>query len=386
MKAVVVAAGYTDPCREDHLLARRLAGTLACSTEVDLLVPGGPRHVAEHDGAVRVLLFPSTPEEPRRRVAWRQALFGSDEQGFDRTGARDRHAALPHFAERELLNAEGGDSPGLYHHLRTTPYDVTVFVGVHTPVCYSGVRALPDRRPFVLVPGTRDEHVLRLRIHDEAFERAERILVCTESERAWVGQRVGAGAADRIENTGFVVGVNSLGARTEPPAFDGRHYLVVLGNWHGGPADNRVLRWARHVEDEVDPDIQLCFAGPGAEHLPRGLCRTSSRLDIWRWVSRAFALLDPNPGRLIGRDTLEAYLYGTPIIVAADGRATQEHAERGNGGLWYRTDDEFYAVVDALRDDDLRSALGQQGRAYAQETYADTDSYIKRVAATVLAQ
>jgi glycosyltransferase involved in cell wall biosynthesis len=386
MRAAVVAAGYTDPWREDHLLARRLSGALACSTEVDLLVPGGPRRAVEHEGAVRVFLFPSTPPEPRRRRAWRQAVFGSDQHRLAATGAREHGRGLPQFAERELLNAEGGDSPELYDHLRATPYDVTVFVGFHTPACYSGVRALADGHRCVLVPGSRDEEVLWLRVHDEVFQRADRILVCTESERAWIGERAGSGSADRIDNLGFVVGVNSLGARTEPPDFDGKHYLIMAGNWHEDNATERALRWARRVENEVDPDIRLRFVGPGAERLPLGLSRTASRLDMWRWVSRAFALLDPAPGRLIGREALEAYLYGTPIVVSADGRATQEHAERGNGGLWYRTDDEFYAVVEALRDDDLRSALGQQGRAYAQEAYADTDSYIKRVAATVLPQ
>jgi hypothetical protein len=385
VKLAVVAAGYADPWREDHLLARRVAGALACSGDTDLLVPGGARRAVDQDGAVRVLLFRSTPHDARRRLAWRRAVFGIDRSDDFRLGRVPRpRRDLPDFVEGELVSSEGGDAPELYDHLRTTAYDLVVFVGYHSPVAYSGVRAVGDNRRLALVPATRDDATFGLRVHDDLFDRAERILVCTESERAWVAERVGPDGARRIENVGFVVGVNSLAQKTEPPDYDGRQYLILARNWHDRPEVEHLLRWVKYLEDESGFDLRLRFAGPGSELMPYGLARTESRLDIWRWVSRAFALFDPTPSRVVGREVLEAYLYETPVIVNAAGAATQEHAEHGNGGLWYRTNDEFYAVVEALLDQDLRSTLGQQGRLYAEDTFGDTDAYIKRITSALL--
>jgi glycosyltransferase involved in cell wall biosynthesis len=378
VKIAVIAAGYDDPWRESHLVARRISGAFACSADVDLLVPAGVRSGEEHDGAVRVLLFQSTPFEPHRRRAWRAVAFG-EEESTELQSRRSRTPDLPEFAEAELLAAEGGDSPDLYSHIRSTPYDVVVIVGYHSPVAYWALRALPDERRVLLAPASRDDNTLWLRIHDELFERAERFLVVTDSERVWLTERIGSEQPNRIENIGFVVGVNSLGHKTEPPGFDDKSYVILADNWYRARGVTRFQRWAEYLEEAVDPDLRLRFVGPGADRIRFGLGRTSGRLDIWRWVSRAVALLDPYPNRVIGREVLEAYNYGTPVIVNASGGANREHAEDGNGGLWYRTDDELFASVKALLDREVRSVFGQQGRAYAEEVFGDPDTYIKRL-------
>jgi len=380
VKIAVVAAGYSDPWRDDHLLARRVSGALACSSEVDLLLPGGARRAEEHEGAVRVRLFRSTPFEPRRRIAWRRVAFGLDPNDTRDHLPLPRRRDLPAFVEAQLLNSEGGDAPELYDHLRSKRYDLTVFVGYHTPATYHGVRVLPDDRRVALVPASRDDSTAWLRIHDEIFERAERILVCTESERAWIGERIGADALPRLENVGFVVGVNSLGQRTEPPEYHGQRYVIIAQDWYKPCNIDRFTSWVSSVEAQFGPDVGIRLAGPGAERLRYGLGRTAGRLDIWRWVSRAMALLDPSPHTVVGREVLEAYLYGTPVVVHARGGANREHAEQGNGGLWFRTDDELYGTLKALLDGDLRTSLGQQGRAYAEDNFGDPDAYVKRLA------
>ena len=92
------------------------------------------------------------------------------------------------------------------------------------------------------------------------------------------------------------------------------------------------------------------------------------------------AVLDPVPQRLVGRQVLEAFLYRVPVIVYARGGASREHAEAGNGGLWFRTDEELCATVRALLDDELGQLLGEQGCSYAQHRHADTDTFVKNVA------
>jgi glycosyltransferase involved in cell wall biosynthesis len=386
VNVAVVADGYDDVWNERHLVARRLAGALACSAAVDVLVPAQRRCESDHDGAVRVLRFPATAVDPARRLAWRTAVLGErlpDDPLDCRCLTASRRTPLPDLAEEELVRAEGGDSPELYRHLREAAYDLVVFVGFHSPVTCWGVRSVPEGRRVVLAPAAGPDRTLWLRIHQEVFDRAESIIVCTETERATMVERLGQSWANRIENLGFVVGVNYLARSTEPHDFEDKRYVVMAQKWDKAPSEERIRRWAKGLR-ELGDDIELCLVGPGAEQRALGVRLTTSRVDVWRWVSRATALLDPRPHQLIGTGVLEALLFGTPVVVSAHGGASREHAEHGNGGLWYRTDDELFACVATLLDRSVARALGERGRHYAEETYADTDVYIKRVAASLL--
>lgn len=384
MRVAVATAGYGNPWNEEHALVSRLAGAIACGAEVDLIVAEGTQREVARDGACRLLRFPASPSDPSHRRAWRRAMLGVEPEAdlmacTCRSGPSYRHEPLPALAEEQLVLAEGGDSPELYEHLHDTPYDLTVFVGAHSPVTCFGMRSLPDSRRVVLVPGGPDAATLWLRLHDETFERPERVLVCTEAERARIMPRLGSGGASRVENLGFLVRVNPVARASEPYEFEARPWLVVARDWTGTAGVDHLLRWAERLAEEVHPDLRLGIVGPGAEHIPNGLRLTSSRLDAWRWMSRALAVLDPTPHRLVGREVLEAMLFGTPVIVHARGDATREHAEVGNGGLWYRTDEELYGVVRALLDEEVRIALGGQGGAYAEERFSDTDRFIKKI-------
>jgi hypothetical protein len=377
MRIAVVAARYGDPWSEVDVLTRRLAGALACCGDVDILLPvQGPAGTG-HDGAVRILHFPASGIDLYRRAAWRQAVLGdgSSPASFSEAELGD----LPDLVEQELLRSEGGESPELCAHLSATPYDLTVFVGVHAPVTAAGVKALADHRRFAVAPATVDARIVSLRLHDETFQRADRILVSTEFERSLIARRVGETGEKKIESVGFIIGVNPLGRTTEPPEFDGRSYLLVPGDWSGSPSISRFLQWAGALERYFGPDLCLRLVGPGADRLQLGIDRTHSRLDMWRWISRAFAVLEPRPLRLLGKEVLEAFLYSTPVIAHAGSGAAREHTELGNGGVWYRTDEELFASVEALLEGDLRRTLGEQGLAYARDLYGDTKAYIHRV-------
>lgn len=387
MRIGLVTPAHSDSWDEAQLVARRVAGALACGADVDLLLPtGGPAE--GQDGALRIRGFPGTVADPARRRAWRQVAFGSARPHDPFVCACPRFVreqnARPPLVEEQLLLAEGGDSPELYRHLRETPYDLVVFVGLHNPATYWGARAVPEGGRVVLVPATTDEDVAWLGIHAETLHRAERLVVATEGERAMWTERLGDEAT--IDTINFLVGVNPLARLTDPHDFDRQRYVIVAENWTrpAAPALARLEEWAKRIEREIHPRVHLRVVGPGADQHPLGIRLTSSRLDIWRWMSRAMAVLDPIPQRLVGRQVLEAFLYRVPVIVHARGGANREHAEVGNGGLWFRTDEELTAIVRALLDGELGQLLGEQGCSYAQGRFADTDTFIKSVAEVFL--
>lgn len=383
MNIAVVAQAYGDPWNEEHLLTRRLAGTLACSAEVDLLLPSGQRSV-DYDGAVRILRFTAIPLDPPRREAWRLALLGTAASELDTPSMgrmRTTSRKLPTFGEEQLIFSEGGYSPELYEHLRDTRYELIVVIGYHSPGAYWGVASLPDDQRIVLVPAARNTATLALAAHDELFSRAERILVCTERERRAITSRVGADRPDRIENISFLVGVNALARTTQPYDWSEGDWVVIIGNWFESSPDP-FTAWAEELQKRHGLSMRL--VGAGAERHELGAVRSASRLDMWRWITRARALFDPTPDRLIGRDVLEAMLFGTPVIVPDWGGATREHADSADGGLWYRTPEEFLAVAGALRDREIWDALSAQGQAYAEQNFADPDRFIKRISELVL--
>ena len=60
------------------------------------------------------------------------------------------------------------------------------------------------------------------------------------------------------------------------------------------------------------------------------------------------------------------------------------YPEVGNGGLWFRVDDELAASLERLLDPEVGTSLGEQGRSYAAGRFGDTDTYVKRVAEVLL--
>jgi glycosyltransferase involved in cell wall biosynthesis len=96
-------------------------------------------------------------------------------------------------------------------------------------------------------------------------------------------------------------------------------------------------------------------------------------------MTRAIAVLDWEERRILGRDVLEAMLNGIPVIVHESGGASREHAEEGNGGVWFRTHAELGGCLRAISSQSLRERLGAQGRSYATARYGDPDSFMAEV-------
>ncbi|MDQ1493104.1 MAG: hypothetical protein QOJ23_5618, partial [Actinomycetota bacterium] len=287
----------------------------------------------------------------------------------------------PPGVEEQLVLAESGDAPALYDHLRVGAYDAVFFVGLHSPVTYFGMRALAEGRRAFLVPGGHDAADV-LSLHMATLARAERILVCTEGERQRILRAAGPGSSDRVDNVGFLTGVNTIVGPDAGGAGPGG-FVVIARDWRSADSRGRHAPWAAALARALPSGVELRLVGPGAAGLPAGVPHTEARIDAWWWMSRAIAVLDPEPHRVVGQETLEALLYGVPVVVADNGDASREHAEAGDGGLWFRVRDELVASIERLLDDEVHRSLGEQGRSYAAR-FADADTWVKRLAEVLL--
>ena len=391
MRIAFVAARWGDPWSEEQVFARRVAGALGSQGEVDVLLAGGDSWPAPADGAFTVRHFAGEAANPRRFR--RLSRFTVDSAGAHEALSCSCAADLlervargvPQSLQFELARARGGHSPELYAHLRDDPYDLVLFVGLSAALVF-GLRNLPDDARVVLIPGRAGDRSSWLPVYDEAFRRADAMLVPTETERKLAGRRSGTDDG-RAVNVGFALKVSSLSAETDPVVGVNMAYVLVVGDWTSSTGLSRFLRQADLLARDR-PEIGVVFAGRRHELLGRAgrvtAYGTELRADLWRWVSRALAVLDPEPERSLGRDVLEALLYGVPVLARADGGAAREHAEAGNGGLWYRNYDELELAIGRLATGGIGQTLGRQGHDYAQREYGDPERFRKRVVEAAL--
>jgi hypothetical protein len=283
-RVAVAAARYGDPWDELAVIAARTAGALAGEADVDILVPS-PRASSveiDWDGACRLLRFPGTAVDRRRRAAWRLSAFGSADGEVWSTcsGPTVATRPLPSMVEEELVLAEGGDAPSLYEHLQATPYDATVFVGLQSPVACFGIRAISDNSPVFLVPGPVSA-TPALRIHDFCFGRAERILVCTETERRQVIGRLGGDRPNRVQNTGFLVGVNRV-VQPETRLEDAERFVVLARDWRRQPFASQ-QDWISRLAGQLPAGVDLRLVCPGASSYAAGVPGTEARIEAGHW-------------------------------------------------------------------------------------------------------
>ena len=105
-----------------------------------------------------------------------------------------------------------------------------------------------------------------------------------------------------------------------------------------------------------------------------------TRVNLWRLMANAAVTIDLRPPDVFGRETVESMMLGTPVVVPS-GSAAMEHAAAASGGVWY---DNLGEVLDAARavcEEPIHTALGRQGRAYAESHHGDMDAFVARIAA-----
>ena len=77
---------------------------------------------------------------------------------------------------------------------------------------------------------------------------------------------------------------------------------------------------------------------------------------------------------------MESLLLGTPVVVP-EGTVAAEHAERSNGGLWYRDYGELFDAAKAIVDSpSLRASLSVQGREWAERVHGDHGRFSEQAA------
>jgi glycosyltransferase involved in cell wall biosynthesis len=87
--------------------------------------------------------------------------------------------------------------------------------------------------------------------------------------------------------------------------------------------------------------------------------------------AEAVALVNPSHMESFSIVLMEAWLEGTPALVAAGSDVLHEHVEHSGGGLTFDSYESYRGALDSLLDDPARrQALGEKGREYVVGAYS----------------
>ena len=357
-----IAGGSEAHCRDlAHRLSERHDVTVLTSCARDYVTwhneyPAG----ASTDGGVRVLRF--TVERPRHM----HDFASLSDEVFEGGASHERHEAW--FREN------GPQVPELLEHLRAhgNTYDLVLFWTFRYYPSFFGVPLVRDRA--VLVPTAEEDKAIWLDVLQQYFRLPIGYLFLTPEEKALVSARAGrplhpsAVIGTGLEPTGPLPGRDALRAHGIPD-----DYILYLGRVDRNKGCDTLLEYFQEYSSASN-NTPLVLAGPVKLQIPehpqiRSLGYVSDDLRS-ALLTHARVLVVPSPYESLSIVLLEAWNHGVPALVNARCKVLHGQVRRANGGLHYRTFNEFREALDYLGSHDSeRRALGAQGLAFVDREY-----------------
>ena len=362
-----ITGGSEYHCRA---IAQRLAGrhevsvATTCATDyitwANRLPPGQSR-----DGAVTVHRFEVARERPLGE------FWALSERVFDGRATEDE--------QRRWFALNGPDAPGLIAFLRERgrEFDRVIFFAFRYAPAWFGLPLVADRA--ILMPTAENDDLIRsATILGPYFASPRAFFFNTPEEKAMIARLV-RGALPPSVTIGC--GIDPPGATPSRAILDAlglpRDFLLYVGRVDRNKGCDALVRhYAAYAAQAAagEPVLPLILAGPVVLELPaqsglRALGRVSDAVRD-ALLAHARALVMPSPFESLSLVVLEAWNVGTPVIVNARCDVLLGQVRRADGGLYYRTSDDFAAAVRHLAAaPDLARSLGRQGLAYVEREY-----------------
>jgi glycosyltransferase involved in cell wall biosynthesis len=372
-------------------VVRLLAGALATRADVEVVAldrhtlsgPTGTPARTHADSVFLVHEMAASKADPAHTGLLRAAL------------ARTPGRGIPAIAGPRLVELGGGWAGGVGEMITALEADSVVLAGPETWWLPEALRSAGATGRLVSLPLLGDDPAGDLRQFRPLATEVDAVGVVSRAEARRFTRpdpdraRSDAELPTQVVELDVAFPVNMSVSETQlvGMADVGRFVVVMTGFPAGSPAaahspgHDYVRRALGPVTvAEVALDRWLISSSRSARIVPV----KPSRPNLWRLLHNADVCLDLRPQGVVGRETLESLLLGTPVVVP-EGTVAAEHAERSNGGLWYRDYQELFDAGRAIVDDQsLRTRLGAQGREWAAKFHGDQDRFSEQVAQLVL--
>ena len=292
---------------------------------------------------------------------------------------RQTHLVTTHqhtlFDEVAWVKNQGPFSSPLFTAIRRA-YETTdafIFYTFHYATAYFGLPIVSDKA--FLVPTAHDDPFVHMALFRPLFHLPRGIFYLTEPERQLV-QRVTRNAA--VPNTVTGVGIDLPDAASaarfrQKYAIEGP-FLLYVGRIHESKNVPELLDYFQRYRRQTGDSLKLVLIGksdltlpddPAIVHL--GFLSDADKHDA---IAAAALVVLPSLYESLSMITLEAWAGGTPVLVNEQCEVVKFLCRQSNGGLYYRTHDEFTAALQHLLGSDaLRRQMGAQGRQFVIRHY-----------------
>lgn len=276
--------------------------------------------------------------------------------------------------EREWVEEHGPYSPQLISYLRDhhQDYDCLVFFCYRYWVTYHGLSVAPHKS--LLIPTAEHDRAIHLRLFKEFFSIPARILYNSPEEKSLINE-----ISERPPAPGPVVGVGiNVPKNLEPEKLAIRldilgDYIIYVGRIEREKGCLQLIDYfLRFISGR--PTLNLVMVGKSAlqikEHvniIPMGVL---TEVEKFAALGAAKALIMPSPYESLSMVLLEAWAMKRPALVNGNCDVLRCQCIRSNGGLWYRSYEEFAEALSLLLDDqECNRRLGALGYRYYQQNY-----------------
>jgi glycosyltransferase involved in cell wall biosynthesis len=266
-------------------------------------------------------------------------------------------------------------SPGLLRFLEDEGerYDLAVFAPYFFGTTVWGAQVAPERS--ALVPCLHDEPYARLATVRGVLASVRGCLFNSEAEGR-LARRLADVREAGVVGMGFDEPAGEPRARFAERRGIGR-YVLYAGRIEEGKRVDVVVDYATRYARERSDAPRLVLIGSGSYRPPEeaadvvfyaGLLGEEERRAAY---AEAVALVNPSHTESFSIVLMEAWLEGTPALVAKESEVMREHAERSGGALTFNSYESYRDGLDRLLDDPgLARRLGVAGREYVLDSYS----------------
>ncbi len=357
---------------------RQLAERMAAHMHVEVLTTCAEDHYtwrnvysagAERINGITVRRFPVDRER--------------DMAEFNRFTAEILGRPRTYFDEMRWMELQGPISTGLLRYLDLSEphYDLFFFMTYLYASTFLGLQVVPHKS--VLLATAHDDPWIRFSIYRPLFHLPRAFVFNTVEERRLIhrlfknehipGRVLGNGIdAQRLARIAAAPSAEIFAGQPRlSPADD---YIIFVGRVDPSKGCDQLFDYFTRYKAETGSAVKLVLVGKPTMPIPPHpdiVALGFLKDDPYDWMARARALVLPSTMESLSLVLLESLGLGVPVLVNGDCDVTRGHCQRSNGGLYYRSYEEFAAALTLLlTQPGLARQLGRQGQRYVQENYA----------------
>jgi len=272
------------------------------------------------------------------------------------------------------------NSPDLYRYIseHKDEYRFFIYIPYMFGTTYYGIKECPEKS--LVIPCFHDEAYVYLNIFKPIFESAAGMIYNASPEYELANK-----VFDFSKTNQITMGIGmDINLTADANAFRKKFgidspFIIYAGRKDYGKNVHILVKYFEEYLKRRNTDLKLVLIGGGNIELPKNLVSDGSIIDLgfvdiqdkYNAQAAAELLCQPSTHESFSLVIMESWLCGRPVLVHEDCEVTKNFAIESNGGLYFKDYFDFEGCVDyILRNKDIATAMGVNGREYVESNFA----------------